>query len=181
MRGVPIVVDINVLLAAVVSGDEDATFESFPSPPPVHGDPNATAIGILNDAHEAALWLSPHILDGVRRVLTRRDGFGWDRANAERYCAILERIAARSGGGVIRPRVRVNDCDDWEDNRILELAVASGALLILSNDDDLQRMSPWRGIPVLSARDFVTRIDVIRRAAVRGRPNPFLAGPRSRR
>jgi len=163
VRGVPVVVDINVLVAAVVSDDEDADFESFPSPPPVRGDANSTVVGILNDARESALWLSPHIVDGVHRVLTSRDGFGWDRANADRYCGILERIAARSGGGVIHPRVRVTDCDDWEDNRILELAVASGALLIVSNDDDLQRMSPWRGIPVLSARDFVARIDAVRR------------------
>ena len=163
MRAVPVVVDINVLLAAVVSDDEEAAFESFPSPPPVRGDPNATVVGILNDAQEAALWLSPHVLDGVRRVLTHRGGFGWERDNAERYCAILERIAVRSGGGVILPRVRVADCDDWEDNRILELAASCGALLIVSNDDDLQRMSPWRGIPVLSARDFVARIDAVRR------------------
>jgi len=156
-----------VLIDAVVSDDEAAAFESFPSPPPVRGDPNATVLGILNDAQEAALWLSPHILDGVRRVLTHRDGFGWDRANAERYRFILERIAERSGGGVITPTIRVNDCDDWEDNRILELAGTAGALLIISNDDDLQRMSPWRGIPVLPAKDFVQRIDVIRRNALR--------------
>lgn len=167
MRGVPVVVDINVLLDAVVSDDETAAFESFPTPPPLRGDPNPTVLGILNDAQEAALWLSPHIVDGVRRVLVHPDGFGWDRTNAQRYCATLERIAHRSGGGVITPRIRVNDCDDWEDNRILELAATAGALLIISNDDDLQRLSPWRGTPVLSARDFAQRIDVIRRNALR--------------
>jgi predicted nucleic acid-binding protein len=170
VRGVPIVVDVNVLLAAVIAGGEDAAFESFPSPPPLRGDSNANALGIFNDAQETSLWLSPHILDAVRRVLTDR-AFGWDNLNVERYCLILERIAERSGGGVMRPTVRVNDCDDWEDNRILELAAAAGALLIVSNDDDLQRMSPWRGIPVLSAHDFVQRIDVSRRHALRrGQP-----------
>jgi predicted nucleic acid-binding protein len=167
VRGVPVVVDINVLLDAVVNEDEDAAFESFPSPPPLRGDPNATVLGVLNDAHEAALWLSPHILDGVRRVLVDELGFGWDPAHAQRYCEVLERIARRSGGGVAEPDLVVNDCDDWEDNRILELALAAGALLIISNDDDLQRMSPWRGIPVLSAAQFVQRIDVSRRAELR--------------
>jgi predicted nucleic acid-binding protein len=167
VRGVPVVLDINVLLDAVVSEDESAAFESFPSPPPLRGDPNATVLGILNDAYEVALWLSPHILDGVRRVLADEEGFGWDRANADRYCRILERIAERSGGGVVTPRIRVSDCEDWEDNRILELAAATGALLIISNDDDLQRMSPWRGTPVMSAEAFVARIDVIRRTQIR--------------
>ena len=167
MRGVPVVVDINVLLDAVMSEDESAAFESFPSPPPLRGDADATVLGILNDAHEVALWLSPHILDGVRRVLVAEDGFGWDRPNADRYALILERIAVRSGGGVVTPTIRVTDCDDWEDNRILELAATAGALLLISNDDDLQRMSPWRGIPVMSAEAFVARIDVIRRSELR--------------
>jgi predicted nucleic acid-binding protein len=167
VRGVPVVVDINVLLEAVVSEDESPTFESFPSPPPLRGDANATVLGILNDGCEVALWLSPHIVDGVRRVLTDAEGFAWDRANADRYCHILERIADRSNGGLVTPRVRVTDCDDWEDNRILELAATAGALLIISNDDDLQRMSPWRGIPVMSAEAFVARIDVIRRTELR--------------
>lgn len=166
MRGVPVVVDVNVLLAAVIAGGEQAAFESFPSPPPLRGDPNANAVGILNDAREAALWLSPPILDAVRRVLTDA-AFGWTRANADRYCLLLERIAARSGGGVIRPAIRVSDCRDWEDSRILELAAAAGALIIVSNDDDLQRLSPWRGIPVLSAPDFVGRIDAVRRTEQR--------------
>jgi predicted nucleic acid-binding protein len=61
----------------------------------------------------------------------------------------------------------VNDCDDWEDNRILELALAAGALIVVSSGEHLLAMSPWRGIPVLEPETFVGRVDAMRRAASR--------------
>ena len=55
------------------------------------------------------------------------------------------------------------DCADCEDNRILELALDTGAILVVSNDADLTSMSPWRGIPVLRPREFASRVDAMRR------------------
>lgn len=120
---------------------------------------------MVNDAKEFALWLSPHILDGTERVL--REFYGWSQPRASQYQSVLERIASRSGGAVITPRLVVADCNDWEDNRILELAAESGAILIVSNDDDLLRMSPWRGTPVIHPTAFVAKVDAMRRAQVR--------------
>ncbi len=62
------------------------------------------------------------------------------------------------------PGDTVTDCPDYEDNRILEVALAAQAVLIVSNDSDLLHMNPWRGIPVLSPRDFAGRVDAARRA-----------------
>jgi hypothetical protein len=45
-----------------------------------------------------------------------------------------------------------------------ECAAASGSVLIVSDDDDLIRMSPWRGTPVVTAEEFVKRTDAMRRA-----------------
>ena len=59
------------------------------------------------------------------------------------------------------------DCEDWEDNRILELAAESGAVLIVSNDDHLLGMSPWRGTAVIDPRAFVAKVDAMRRAQLR--------------
>jgi predicted nucleic acid-binding protein len=47
------------------------------------------------------------------------------------------------------PAVRVTDCGDAKDNKYLELALAAGADMIVSSDDDLLTLHPWRGIPVL--------------------------------
>jgi predicted nucleic acid-binding protein len=159
---VAVVVDINVLVDAITGQGPDATFESWPSPPPVRGDPAANAIGVLNDAREFALWLSPHILRGTGRVL--REHFGWSRVRAARYLDILARIAARSGGATIEPGLVVSDCEDWEDNRILELAAECGAVLVVSSDRHLLDISPWRGTPVVEPSTFVAKVDAMRRA-----------------
>jgi len=45
-------------------------------------------------------------------------------------------MAEASGGGITDPPQTVGDCSDWEDNRILDLAAAVGAFLIVSADAD---------------------------------------------
>jgi hypothetical protein len=160
----PVVVDINVLVAAVAGGND--AFHSWPSPPPVRGNPAAGVVGILNDAREFALFLSPHILVNTVRVLTGAppDGFGWSAEQARRYVEVLAAIAAASGGDIVEPKVAVTDCPDHEDNRILEGALACGAVLIVSDDDHLLRLSPWRGTAVVTSTEFVGRVDAARRA-----------------
>lgn len=160
----PIVFDVNVYVDAVVTGRD--TFESWPSPPPTSGHHAADCLGIANDAEEFGLWLSPHVLTNIERVLLAplgQGGFGWSPDRVEDYLAVLVEIAAASGGGVVEPTVLVTDCPDYEDNRILELALACDAVLIISNDTDLLSMSPWRGTPVVDPRTFTGRVDASRR------------------
>ncbi|MGA8017072.1 MAG: PIN domain-containing protein [Candidatus Dormiibacterota bacterium] len=160
----PVTADVNIFVRAVAGGRDD--FHSWPSPPPVRGNPAANVVGILNDAREFSLWLTEHILANVLRVLTGQppNGFGWERARAEEYVGLLIEIADASGGGLITPAETVADCRDHEDNRILECAAASGSILIVSDDRDLLDMSPWRGIPVVTSTEFVGRTDAMRRA-----------------
>lgn len=160
----PVTVDVNVCVSAVTGGND--TFHSWPSPPPVHGNLAANVVGILNDAQEFSLNISEHILANVLRVLTGEPpgGYGWLLEQAEEYVELLMEIAEASEGGVIEPREVVTDCQDHEDNRILECAAASGSLLIVSDDTDLLSMSPWRGTPMVTSREFVTRTDTMRRA-----------------
>jgi uncharacterized protein len=49
----------------------------------------------------------------------------------------------------IEPREEVRDCRDPKDNRYLELALATGASAVLTGDEDLLVLHPWRGIQVL--------------------------------
>ncbi len=160
----PVTADVNVYVRAVAGGRDE--FHSWPSPPPVRGNPAANVVGILNDGREFGLWLSEHILANVLRVLTGHppNGFGWETDRAEEYVGLLIEIADASGGGLITPAGNVADCRDHEDNRILECAAASGSVLIVSDDTDLLEMSPWRGIPVLTSTEFVARTDAMRRA-----------------
>jgi predicted nucleic acid-binding protein len=160
----PVTVDVNVFVGAVAGGSD--AFRSWPSPPPIRGNLAANVIGILNDAREFSLFVSEHILANVVRVLTTPapDAYGWAVERAEEYLELLVAIAGASGGGVVEPDVVVADCADYEDNRILECAAASGSVLIVSDDADLTSMSPWRGTPVLTAAEFVKRTDAMRRA-----------------
>ncbi|HVF68332.1 MAG TPA: putative toxin-antitoxin system toxin component, PIN family [Pyrinomonadaceae bacterium] len=52
----------------------------------------------------------------------------------------------------------VTDCRDAKDNKFLELAVGGNADCIVSGDGDLLVLSPFRGIPILTPREFLSRV-----------------------
>ena len=47
------------------------------------------------------------------------------------------------------------DCRDPKDNKFLELAVAANASCIVSGDNDLLVLHPFRGIPIVNPVDFL--------------------------
>jgi predicted nucleic acid-binding protein len=161
-RRVPIVVDINVLVDAVVAEPDPERWET---PPPVRGEASAMTLAILNEGLEFELWLSKHLVEGTARVLRR--AFSFTGGEAAAYSAFLRGVTSRAGG-VVEPNVRISECEDWEDNRVLELAETVGAFLIVSSDDHLLSMSPWRGIPIQSPEAFVSRVDAMRRRSRKG-------------
>ena len=82
----------------------------------------------------SALWLSPQILADTGRVLATVLKAPDDEI--DEYLRVLAGMAEASGGGITDPPQTVGDCSDWEDNRILDLAAAVGAFLIVSADAD---------------------------------------------
>jgi predicted nucleic acid-binding protein len=157
---VPVVFDVNVLVLAVAAGE--SSFRSWPSPPPTSSNPSADCLGVINDAAEFALWLSPHVLLNTGRVLAtvlKTPG-----EEVDEYLQVLAEMADASGGGITDPPQTVGDCPDWEDNRILDLAATVGAFIIVSADADLISMSPWRGRPIIELSRFASLVDASRRA-----------------
>jgi len=59
---------------------------------------------------------------------------------------------------VVNPEIVVTDCSDPDDNRILEAAVAGAAECIVSGDKHLRRMKAYRGIEILNASGFLSRM-----------------------
>jgi uncharacterized protein len=53
------------------------------------------------------------------------------------------------------PSVRVTDCRDPKDDKYLELALAAAAAFIVSSDDDLIVLHPWRGVSILSPAAYM--------------------------
>ena len=82
----------------------------------------------------------------------------------DEYLQVLAEMAEASGGGITDPPQTVGDRADGENNRILDLAAATGAFLIVSADADLTSMSPWRGRPIIEPPQFASLVDASRRA-----------------
>ncbi|MGO8957784.1 MAG: hypothetical protein ACLQFR_10495 [Streptosporangiaceae bacterium] len=96
---VPVVFDVNVLVLAVAAGE--SRFRSWPSPPPTSGNPAADCLGVINDAAEFALWLSPHIMANTGRVLITV--LKTPDEEVDEYLQVLAEMAAASGGGITDP------------------------------------------------------------------------------
>ena len=62
---------------------------------------------------------------------------------AARFIEITEQIAA---------------CRDPKDDKFLDLAVCGHAACIVTGDDDLLALHPFRGIPILSVQQFLTSL-----------------------
>ena len=56
------------------------------------------------------------------------------------------------------PVARVSDCRDPKDDKYLELALAAGAEIIVSSDNDLLVLHPWRGVRILNPIDYLALV-----------------------
>ena len=57
---------------------------------------------------------------------------------------------------LVEVTVEIADCRDPKDDKFLELAVSGGAVCIVSGDKDLLVLNPFRGITIVTPRDFLT-------------------------
>jgi uncharacterized protein len=100
---------------------------------------------------EGHLLLSLATIDELNTVL-RRSKF-------DKYVTEEERLqflaALVNQATLIEIRVAITDCRDPKDNKFLELAVSGNAIAIISGDNDLGVLHPFRGIPILSPHDFM--------------------------
>jgi putative PIN family toxin of toxin-antitoxin system len=79
---------------------------------------------------------------------------------SDRRSEILELLAAAALW--VEPVQKVEDCRDAKDDCYLELALAAGAATIVSGDEDLLALHPWRGIRVLRPIQFVAEFEADR-------------------
>lgn len=77
----------------------------------------------------------------------------------DRYVSVLERQDFLKRFLLISAFIPVNstitDCRDPKDNKFLELAVDGAADWIVSGDQDLLVLNPFRGIPVITPQEFL--------------------------
>jgi putative PIN family toxin of toxin-antitoxin system len=131
-----IVVDTNVVVSAFIARSEQAVARR--------------AFRLARTRFR--LCLSAELDAEWERVL-RRPGFARHGATAEGVALFLGTIGGKAAW--FEPTVRVADCRDPDDNKVMELALAAGAEVILSGDADLLALHPWRGVPVLAPAAFL--------------------------
>ena len=54
----------------------------------------------------------------------------------------------------IEIRERFEDCRDPKDNFLLDLCVSGDADYLITGDDDLSALNPFRGVEIINYRDF---------------------------
>lgn len=84
----------------------------------------------------------------VMRVL--HDKFKVPEERLVEVAALFERTAVK----LEAPPLPAPACRDPDDDRILALALALPADLVITGDEDLLVLNPWRGIPIVRPRDF---------------------------
>jgi putative PIN family toxin of toxin-antitoxin system len=89
--------------------------------------------------------------DELKRVLSRE--------KFDRYLTLSERLAFIAA--LMRYSVRLDSvptvaaCRDPRDDKFLALAVFAGSSALVTGDDDLLVLHPFRGIPIVQAGEFV--------------------------
>lgn len=108
----------------------------------------------------ASIYLSAGVEAEIREVFARPKFRKYlAPGRVQRVLAILTAAA-----GNVEPTERVTDCRDAKDNKYLELALAAGAETIVSSDDDLLVLHPWRGIDIVTPAEFVAALELTRDA-----------------
>ena len=99
--------------------------------------------------------LSLTTLEEIDEVMSREK---FERyVTAEEREEFLEALIGRAR--FVEPAEQIKVCRDPQDDKFLELAVSGGAYYIISGDDDLLALSPFREIEILSVDDFLKRLE----------------------
>ena len=95
---------------------------------------------------EGELLVSAETIDELNQVLSRAD-FSRYVTEDERmeFLAVLLREAR-----LVEVAVYVGECRDPQDNKFLELAVSGAAVCIVSGDQDLLVLDPFRGVSIIT-------------------------------
>lgn len=101
--------------------------------------------------YKGDMLLSVEVLTELNEVLSRRS-FAKYVTEEERlaFLSVLVREAK-----LVETTEHLNECRDPDDDKFLELAVSGNAHCIVSGDQDLLVMNPFRGIPIITPRNFL--------------------------
>lgn len=126
-----VVFDTNILISALV----------FP------GGRGEAALRRITEERDQ-LVLSKPILDELLGILARK--FSRDAEELAHVAVFISDIAT-----LVRPRRRLAIVKDEPDNRVLECALTGNAEVIVTGDHELLALRHFRGVRLLSLRDYL--------------------------
>ena len=127
-----VVLDTNVWLSALL-----------------YGGPPEEVVGLIQ-AGEVEAFISPAMLDELAGVLRRRKF----NLSALEVDALVRGVAEMAT--LVHPSTEVSVVEDDEtDNRILECAIAAGAVFVISGDAHLLKLGKFGRVIVLKPGDFL--------------------------
>ncbi len=110
---------------------------------------SAEEVLTLGRAGAIHLFVSPSILKEIEGVLVRK--FHWPAKRTRQAIADIQEFAQ-----LIRPKETLHVItEDESDNRILECALEANADIVISGDKHLRQLGTFRGIPIVSPREFL--------------------------
>lgn len=108
---------------------------------------------LLLALNEYQLIFSQVTWDELASVL-QRDGFERNMPLGARL-RVLAELASRVE--VVPTTLTVRDCRDPKDDKFLSLALDADVTVIVTGDEDLKVLHPYRGIEILSPAQFMLR------------------------
>lgn len=80
-----------------------------------------------------------------------------DRASRRDFAALVRRHVLLFDVQNVDPAALEPSCRDPLDNQFLALALAAEADAVISSDEDLLVLHPWRGIKIVTPADFLSQ------------------------
>lgn len=150
MTRLRVVFDVNVWLHAYLGPHSE--FPYLQQIPPTTSNSSADCLSLALDGDRFSVYLSPHILRNIAKVLRSQ---GLSEVTAARVLDDFVEIALFSGGSVVDPDRSEVATEDHEDNLILDLVQAVGAEVLVTLDAGLIKLSGWKGRAFIQPRQFV--------------------------
>jgi uncharacterized protein len=126
-----VVVDSNVYISAALS---------------VEG--NSRSILTLAEKGLFEVSIADSITDEIQRILNQK--LRWPQDKIDVWMSYIGSFTHN-----VQPHQRVHDCSDPDDNHILECALEAHAEVIVTGDNHLLELHPYREIKILTPRQFL--------------------------
>jgi uncharacterized protein len=118
-------------------------------------DESVPARAFFGALHHGEVLLCRATFEELREVLGRTK---FDRyVTQDERTEFLERLLDE--GTVMEITVAIQACRDPKDDKFLELAVSANASSLVTGDQDLLALNPFRGIPIVTPAQFLANFD----------------------